>query len=209
LIDKSVKEKFISAMRKEITKAYGNDPKESTDFPRIINKKNFDRLSEMLTNMDCVLGGMIDEEELYISPTLVNEPSLNSEVMKDEIFGPLLPIVSYESQSKMDEIISHYPNPLSLYVFSKRQDFARDVINHHSFGGGAINDTVIQFANPNLPFGGVGNSGTGAYHGKRSFDTFSHQKSITRRYNWLDIPFRYAPYKGKTGLIRFMIKWFG
>jgi aldehyde dehydrogenase (NAD+) len=209
LIHKSVKDDFISAMQNELEKAYGSNAQTSSDFPRIINEKNFERLNEMLAGTDCVIGGEKDKADLYIAPTLVNEPALDSEIMKDEIFGPLLPIISYDSQSQCDEIISRYSNPLSLYVFSNRQDFARNIINRHSFGGGAINDTLIQFANPNLPFGGVGTSGMGAYHGKRSFDTFTHQKSITRHYNWLDIPFRYAPYKGKTGLIRFMIKWLG
>ncbi|MEE9309762.1 MAG: aldehyde dehydrogenase [Cocleimonas sp.] len=215
LIHKSVKDDFISAMGNEITKAYGDNPKASPDFPRIINEENFDRLSDMLVGADCVVGGATDKDDLYIAPTLVNEPELGSdimlgsEIMKDEIFGPLLPIISYESPAKIDEVISHYASPLSLYVFSKRQAFARQIINRHSFGGGAINDTLIQFANPKLPFGGVGNSGMGAYHGKRSFDTFTHQKSITKHASWLDIPFRYAPYKGKTGLIRFMIKWLG
>lgn len=209
LIHKNVKNDFITAMQNEITKAYGNNPQASPDFPRIINEKNFDRLNDMLVGADCIIGGTTDKDDLYIAPTLVNEPALDSEIMKDEIFGPLLPIISYDSQSQCDEIISQYPNPLSLYVFSKRQDFARQIINLHSFGGGAINDTLIQFANPKLPFGGVGNSGMGAYHGKHNFDTFTHQKSITRHYNWLDIPFRYAPYKGKTGLIRFMLKWLG
>jgi aldehyde dehydrogenase (NAD+) len=209
LIHKNVKDNFIAAMKSETTKAYGDDPKTSSDFPRIINEKNFDRLNDMLVGADCVVGGTTDKDDLYIAPTLVNEPSLDSEIMKDEIFGPLLPIISYDSQSRLNEVISRYPNPLSLYVFSKRQDFTKQIINRHSFGGGAINDTLIQFANPKLPFGGVGTSGMGAYHGKRSFDTFTHQKSMTKHANWLDIPFRYAPYKGKTGLIRFMIKWFG
>ena len=209
LIHKMVKDSFITAMRSEIEKAYGRNPQASPDFPRIINEKNFERLNNMLTDADCVIGGTTDKDDLYIAPTLVNEPALDSEIMKDEIFGPLLPIISYDSQSQCDEIISRHPNPISLYVFSKRQDFAKQIINHHSFGGGAINDTLIQIANPKLPFGGVGNSGMGAYHGKRSFDTFTHQKSITKHANWLDIPFRYAPYKGKIGLIRFMFKWLG
>ena len=209
LIHKTVKDSFTAAMHDEIKKAYGGDPQTSSDFPRIINEKNFDRLNNMLVDADCIIGGTTDRADLYISPTLVNEPALDSEIMKDEIFGPLLPILSYESPSQIDEVISHYSNPLSLYIFSKRQDFARQIINRHSFGGGAINDSLIQFANPKLPFGGVGNSGIGAYHGKHSFDTFTHRKSITQHANWLDIPFRYAPYKGKTGLIRFMLKWLG
>jgi len=209
LIHKECKDDFVAAMRYEIEKSYGTNPQTSPDYPRIINERNFDQLNKMLKNADCIIGGTTDKDDLYIAPTLVNEPALDSEIMKDEIFGPLLPILSYDSQSTLDEIISRYPYPLSLYVFSKQQDFARQIINRYSFGGGAINDTLIQFVNPKLPFGGVGNSGIGAYHGKRSFDTFTHQKSITRHYNWLDIPFRYAPYKGKTGLIRFMIKWLG
>lgn len=209
LIHKKVKTEFVDFFAKEIKQAYGENPKESRDFPRIVNQKNYDRLCNMLVGENCIFGGVVNENELYISPTLVDEPAIESEIMKGEIFGPLLPIISYESSTEIDNIVSRYPNPLSLYIFSIRNQFAREVINKYSFGGGTINDTVLHFVNPKLPFGGVGTSGMGAYHGKRSFDTFTHQKSITRHYNWLDIPIRYAPYKGKLGLIKKVIKWLG
>ena len=127
--------------------------------------------------------------------------------MKDEIFGPILPVISYTNDTEIDAIISKYEKPLSLYVFSTNSAKAKKVIEKYSFGGGCINDTVIHFANHRLPFGGTGNSGIGAYHGKLSFDTFSHQKAIVKKANWLDLPVRYAPYTGKLKKIRKILKW--
>ena len=127
--------------------------------------------------------------------------------MKEEIFGPILPILSYENETELDAIISKYDKPLSLYVFTTKNKFAEKIIQKFSFGGGCINDTVIHFSNNRLPFGGVGHSGIGAYHGKMSFDTFSHKKAIVKKANWLDLPMRYAPYKGKLTLIRKILKW--
>jgi aldehyde dehydrogenase (NAD+) len=127
--------------------------------------------------------------------------------MKEEIFGPILPILTYENESELDAIITKYEKPLSLYVFTTKNNFAEKIIQKFSFGGGCINDTVIHFSNNRLPFGGVGHSGIGAYHGKMSFDTFSHKKAIVNKANWLDLPMRYAPYKGKLTLIRKILKW--
>ena len=128
--------------------------------------------------------------------------------MKDEIFGPILPVISYSKEEDINAIISKYDKPLSLYIFSTNKTFTKKMITTYSFGGGAINDTAIHFANHRLPFGGVGHSGIGAYHGKRTFDTFSHKKSIVKKGNWLDLPLRYAPYKGKTKLIKLFFKYF-
>lgn len=199
---------FVKALTVEIQKAYGENPQESPDYPRIINKKNFDRLTQMLEEETVLYGGTTDADDLYIAPTLLDEPALDSEVMKDEIFGPILPILVYNSEEDIHNIISNYEKPLSLYVFSRNKFFANHIINAYSFGGGAINDTVSYFANHRLPFGGVGHSGLGAYHGKHGFDTFTHQKPVLKKGNWLDIPVRYAPYKGKIKLLKFFLKYF-
>jgi aldehyde dehydrogenase (NAD+) len=127
--------------------------------------------------------------------------------MEGEIFGPILPILVYENESDIDSVIAKHEKPLALYVFSENPTFQKQIIQNHSFGGGCINDTMIHFANKRLPFGGVGHSGIGAYHGRLSFDTFSHQKSIVKKANWLDLPMRYAPYKEKLPTIKKILKW--
>lgn len=208
LIHHAIKEKFIKYLDKEIEAAYSKNPEKSEDYARIINVKNFTRLANMLNNETIAIGGETNENELFISPTIIDEPSLDSAVMQDEIFGPILPILSYKNEEDINHIISNYNKPLSLYVFSTNHDFSQKMITNYSFGGGVINDTVIHIANPRLPFGGVGNSGIGAYHGKHSFYTFSHKKSVVKKGNWLDIPIRYAPYNGKMKLIKFFFKYF-
>ena len=207
LIQNKVKAEFIAYVKEEITAAFGENPQLSADYPRIINNKNWKRLVDLLFETDIVLGGQTDATSLYIAPTVVDEPSLESAIMKEEIFGPLLPIISYESPDELHDIISKYEKPLSLYVFSTSSDFIEKNLTRFSFGGGCVNDTVIHFANHRLPFGGVGHSGIGAYHGKFSFRTFSHQKSIVKKANWLDLPLRYAPYNGKLKLIKKLLKW--
>ena len=208
IVKSTIKTELIKHLKIEITKAYGKNPQESPDFPRIINKKKLIRLSSMLNDVKVVFGGHFDEEDCYLSPTLIDDPNLDSEVMQDEIFGPILPIISYDSNEDIARTINNYEKPLSLYVFSKRRSFINDVLKRFSFGGGAINDTLVHFGNQRLPFGGVGTSGMGAYHGKHGFDTFSHKKSIVKRGNWIDIPIRYAPYSGKLKYLKTMFKWF-
>jgi len=207
LVHKSVKQEFVKYFKEEITKAYGQNPKSSEDFPRIINEKNWSRLTKMLDNETILAGGEINHGEKYIAPTLIDEPSLDSESMKDEIFGPILPLISYENESELTQIINTYDKPLAFYVFTTRNSFAKKMIHQFSFGGGTINDTAIHFINHNLPFGGVGESGIGKYHGKASFDTFSNAKGVVKRYNWLDVPTRYAPYKGKLKQLKTLLKF--
>jgi len=208
IIHNTVKQHFIDALKIEIENSYSQRPQDSEDFARIINLKNLIRLKKLIENENIVFGGEVNEETLYVSPTVIDEPDLNSEVMKDEIFGPILPILSYKDEEDISNIIIKYNKPLSLYVFSNNKTFAEKMITNFSFGGGAINDTIIHFANPKLPFGGVGSSGIGAYHGKHSFYTFSHKKPVVKRGNWLDVPLRYAPYKGKIKLLKFFLKYF-
>ena len=207
LIQKDMKSHFMEFMKLEIAKAYGENPKLSPDYARIINEKNWLRLANMIDENKVVFGGQTDIEDRYISPTLIDESTVDSLIMKDEIFGPLLPIISYENDAEINTIISKYEKPLSLYVFTEDKKFAQKIIKNYSFGGGCINDTVVHFSNKRLPFGGVGHSGTGAYHGSLSFDTFSHRKAIVKKANWLDLPMRYAPYKDKLVSIQKLLKW--
>ena len=208
LVSHKIKPAFIESLKNEITAAYGENPETSPDFARIINQKNWSRLTEMLADESILAGGIINRKDFYLAPTLLDEPSLDSLVMKDEIFGPILPILSFENEADLASIISRYEKPLSLYVFSNNRAFAKKIIQNYSFGGGCINDTVIYFTNKRLPFGGVGHSGIGAYHGKLSFSTFTHYKAVVKKANWLDIPIRYAPYKGKLNSIKNLLKWF-
>ena len=208
LIHATVKEKFVEYYQKEVTNAYGENPEDSKDYPRIVNQRNFDRLTIMLKNEKLLTGGDTNREDNYIAPTLIDEPGLDSEVMKGEIFGPISPVISYQTEEDLHKIISNYEKPLALYVFTKKKTFANKMISNYSFGGGTINDTTVHFANHNLPFGGVGESGVGAYHGKQTFDVFSHKKGVTKRYNWLDIPVRYAPYNGKLKILKTFMKYF-
>ena len=207
LIHKSQKDSFVEAIKEEITLAYGDDPEQSSDFPRIVNTRNFERLAIMLENENILIGGKTNKDDCFIAPTLIDEPSLDSEVMKGEIFGPILPIISYETEEDIATIIGKYDKPLAFYIFSKKSEFAKKLIQQYSFGGGTINDTTVHFANHRLPFGGVGESGIGGYHGKQTFDTFSHKKGIVSRGTWLDVPTRYAPYKGKLNQLKNLMKF--
>jgi aldehyde dehydrogenase (NAD+) len=208
LVHNSIKQEFINFLKQEIINFYSENPELSPDFARIINKDNWKRQVELLENQNIIFGGVANEDDLFLSPTLIDEPSLDSKLMQDEIFGPILPIVAFQNEHDLKVIISKYEKPLSLYVFSENNEFSNRIIKQYSFGGGCVNDTIVHFSNNRLPFGGVGNSGIGAYHGKLSFDVFSHQKAIVRKATWLDIPLRYAPYSHKTKLIRKILKWF-
>jgi len=207
LVQQKVKSKFTRLLKEEIEKAYGENPQLSPDFARIINKKNWQRLVDFIEEKEVLSGGIFDEETLYIAPTLIDEPSLESAIMKEEIFGPLLPILSYTTENELKKVISKFEKPLALYVFTENKTFAEKIIQEFSFGGGCINDTVVHFSNKRLPFGGVGNSGIGSYHGKKSYETFSHQKSILKKATWFDNPVRYAPYKNKLNFIRKLLNW--
>lgn len=207
LISPLKKQQFVEALKLEITNAYGENPEKSPDYPRIVNDSNFVRLVKMLESEKIVYGGAVNEKTRYIQPTILEEDSMNSEVMAGEIFGPILPILTYQNDSDLDRIIGEFPNPLGFYVFAEDKNFAENVMRKYPFGGGCVNDTMIQFVNPRLPFGGVGTSGMGAYHGQLSFDIFTHKKAVVKKATWLDIPFRYAPYKSKIKTIKQILKW--
>ena len=162
----------------------------------------------MLEDQSVLLGGATDADDRYIAPTLVDEPELDSPVMQDEIFGPILPVITWNSEEDLKKVIGHYEKPLAFYVFSSNRKKARQLMETYSFGGGSINDTIVHIANTKLPFGGVGHSGVGAYHGKKSFDTFTHHKSVVRRGTWMDVPLRYAPYTNKINLAKYFRKLF-
>jgi aldehyde dehydrogenase (NAD+) len=207
LVNSKIKSKLIDALKTEIILAYGENPEESKDFARIVNTKNWKRLKSFLENETILYGGKINESDNYIAPTLLEDSKLDSLVMQDEIFGPILPIISYQEESEIEKIISKYEKPLSLYVFSNNTKWAKSIVKKYSFGGGCINDTVVHFSNKRLPFGGVGYSGIGAYHGRLSFETFSHKKAIVNKKTWLDLPIRYAPYSGKIKTLKKLLNW--
>lgn len=207
LVHHTIKDTFVKLLIQEIEKALGTNPEESKDYARIINLKNWQRQLSLLENQTILSGGQSNKETLYLAPTLLDEPKMDSLVMKEEIFGPILPILSYESKSDIKKIIASFEKPLSLYLFSQNKSFIDEVLQKYSFGGGCINDTVIHLVNNRLPFGGVGNSGMGAYHGKLTFDLFSHKKGIVKKGNWLDLQLRYAPYGDKLKTIQKVLKW--
>jgi aldehyde dehydrogenase (NAD+) len=208
LVHKSVRELFITQCKKEITRLYGTDIQQSPDYGRIINLHNFEVLIRSITGEKVLFGGKTDAKDLYIEPTLLDNPDRGSYVMKHEIFGPVLPVISYHTEQEIYNYIESYEKPLAFYIFSNHKKFIQRLIHNHAFGGGTVNDTLVHFVNQKLPFGGVGYSGVGAYHGKHSFDTFTDEKGITTRYNWLDIPIRYAPYLGKLKTLKFFMRWF-
>lgn len=194
LVHEKVKVALVEALKQNITKCYGENVEASPDFSRTVSEKHYNGLKEMLEGEDILFGGHSNDEDYYLSPTIVNEPKLDSQLMSGEIFGPILPIISYNTEADIHKYIMKYGKPLATYVFSNDKKFQQKIINTYSFGGGAINDTVIQITNKRLPFGGVGQSGIGAYHGKISFDIFSHHKAIIKKANWFEAPVRYPPY---------------
>lgn len=208
LVHSKIKKQFVENLIKEIILAYGENPEKSNDLCRIINEKNWLRLIRMIENQNILFGGKTTKEDFYFSPTIVDEPSLESSLMKEEIFGPILPIISYDTEKDLEKIILSYKKPLALYVFSENIPLCKRIIKTYSFGGGCINDTLLHFSNNRLPFGGVGHSGIGSYHGKQSFDLFSHQKAIIKKANWLDISIRYAPYNNKIKWLKKVLNWF-
>ena len=208
LVHESVKDDFVEQCKKEIRLTYGENAQLSPDYARIINPANFEGLRKLLVGEKVLTGGDTDSNDLYFSPTLLDSPGPDSPVMKHEIFGPILPVIGYKTEEDLTLFIHSYEKSLALYVFSNHVKFINRIIRNHSFGGGTVNDTIVHFANHRLPFGGVGHSGVGAYHGKHSFDTFTFEKGITTRYNWLDLPVRYAPYRDKMKALKFFMRWF-
>ncbi len=192
----------VEGLTKAIRGFYGEDPQKSPDYGRIVNAHHFDRLAGLLAEGKIALGGKTDRDTLYISPTLITDAAPAGRLLEDEIFGPLLPILAYDRFEDALEYIKRSAPPLALYLFSKNTRRQREVVERVSFGGGCVNDTLLHLSNPGLPFGGVGESGVGAYHGRHSFETFSHKKSVLYRASWFDPRFRYPPYGNRLALFR-------
>jgi len=206
LVKKEYQEKLVQSLGNEIEKAYGKDSSQSKDYGRIINEKHFDKLCNDLENQPVVYGGMHNKASLFFEPTLVLNPSRTSRLMTEEVFGPILPVLSYESQEELHEILGEIKNPLAFYVFSKHKKFIQQLVLRFPFGGAVVNDAIVHFTNPKLPFGGVGESGMGAYHGKHSFELFTHKKPIVKRSFWFDLPQRYAPYPKSLSTLKWILK---
>lgn len=205
-VHKSVKDELLKLIINEIRVQFGESVRNSEDYPRIVNKSSLERLSGYLNDGKIYYGGNIDEDNLYMEPTLIIKPDLNSPLMSDEIFGPILPILVYEDLDNVIKFINHREKPLALYYFSESKKKIKYVLTSTTSGGVTINDTIIHVANPNLPFGGVGNSGVGKYHGKESFETFTHNKSVMKRGTFIEFNIRFAPYKNKLNLVKRIMK---
>lgn len=197
LIDRSIKAKFLTYLKQAIHSFYGEDPAASPDFGRMIHQRHFNRLTSFLDNGTTILGGQTDPETRYIAPTLLDDITWQDPIMQEEVFGPILPIVTYDNLNEAIAQVNARPKPLALYFFSTNQQKQQQVLSSTSSGGACINETVLHLGLLTLPFGGVGNSGMGSYHGKASFDTFSHHKSVLKHAFWLDLGWRYAPYTAK------------
>ncbi|BAZ85168.1 aldehyde dehydrogenase [Dolichospermum compactum] len=205
LVDAKIKPNLVNALQKCLQEFYGKNPTTSPDYARIIHQEHFDRLANLLKYGEVIIGGETHREQLYIAPTLLENVSLTDPVMQEEIFGPILPIIEYTDINEAITLINSRPKPLALYLFSQNKNLQKRILQETSSGGVCINDTVMQVAVSSLPFGGVGDSGMGSYHGKAGFDTFSHYKSVLQNTFRLDINWRYAPYQGKLPLLKKII----
>lgn len=204
-IHDKIKNKFLRALIKQIKALYGKNPLKNKNYVRIINENHYKHVEKFLDDGTIVYGGHRDEDKLLIEPTLLDNTAWDDSVMKEEIFGPVLPILSFESLDDVLNNLQKVEKPLALYYFGEDESQQEKVITSISFGGGSINDTLYHLANPHLPFGGVGKSGMGSYHGKHSFNTFSHQKSIMKQTTKFDIPFRYPGGKLTESIIKKII----
>ncbi|MEO1179873.1 MAG: aldehyde dehydrogenase [Cyanobacteria bacterium J06636_28] len=195
LIDRTIKADFLTKLTAAIHDFFGDDPSQSADLSRIINQRQFERLTSLLDSGTVLIGGETDASTRYIAPTVLDNITWDSSVMQDEIFGPILPILTYDRFDQALSQINARPKPLALYLFSRDKTKQQRVLTETSSGGVCLNDTVLHIGVPDLPFGGVGQSGIGSYHGKASFETFSHYKSVLKKTFWFDLDWRYAPYK--------------
>ena len=194
LVHKDVKEALIAAIAQEFKSLLGDNPKECRHFVRIVNDKAFDRLVGYLDGAEVVVGGEHDKATRYIAPTIIDNVSLDNPIMQEEIFGPIFPVVTFSNIDEAISLVTEREKPLALYYFGDNKT-ANHVLKHTSSGGACVNDTIMHIANEKLPFGGVGNSGMSSYHGRESFDVFSHRRAVVTTPTWLDIPCRYMPYK--------------
>ncbi len=208
LIDNEIKVKFVEALQATIQEFYGAQIEQSEDFGRIVNDNHFNRLVNIIedSRQQVIYGGESNADELFVAPTIILDPKLSDSVMQQEIFGPILPIIGYDTFNEVYDIVEQYEKPLALYLFTEDSDQITAVFNRLSFGGGCVNDTILHLANPNLPFGGVGHSGIGSYHGKYSFELFSHEKSYITKSTKLESGLLFPPYKGKFKYVKQLFK---
>ncbi len=195
LCHKSIKDKLVKEICLQIKKQYGANPLTNSDYGKIINETHFERLLGLIPSNKVIIGGTANKATLQIAPTVMDNITWEDAVMQEEIFGPILPILTFEHFNEVYSILADKPKPLALYFFSENKQRIRNITNRISYGGGCINDTIIHLATSKMGFGGVGESGMGAYHGKAGFDAFSHTKSIVEKKTWIDLPMRYHPYK--------------
>jgi acyl-CoA reductase-like NAD-dependent aldehyde dehydrogenase len=205
LVDRRIKSDLLTEIQKCVEEFYGDDPAQSPDYARLISRRHFERLEPLLKDGEIVIGGQTKPEEKYIAPTVMDQVSWESPLMQDEIFGPILPVLEYTDLKEAIAQINARPKPLALYIFSKDKQKQEQVLQETSSGGVCINDTVMHIGVSTLPFGGVGDSGIGNYHGKASFDTFSHYKSVLKKGFRFDPNWRYPPYKDKVSLLKRII----
>jgi len=205
LVHESKKDRLIAEMIKQIEKMFGKNAQQSPDFGRLIHKNRFKAVTAYLKEGKIAYGGRVDEADLYVEPTILTDVSFEDSVMREEIFGPVLPIITYSDESEILPILRKNPNPLSCYIFTTEADFESYIIDNFAFGGGCVNNTLSHLGNPSLPFGGRGASGIGSYHGKFGFDVFSHVKGILKSPSTLDPGLLYPPYKNRLFKL---IKWY-
>lgn len=207
LCDRTVYAELILALQKEITAQFGEDPLKNPDYGKIINRKHYDRIMGLIDPDKVVCGGCGDGQSLRITPTIMKNVTFSDTVMGEEIFGPVLPILTYDTLEEAIDIVEEHPHPLALYLFSEDKGAQKKVLELCHFGGGCINDTIIHLATSAMPFGGVGESGMGGYHGKTGFETFSHFRSIVDKKTWMDLPIRYQRYsRMKERLLRVFLR---
>ncbi|WP_088893568.1 aldehyde dehydrogenase [Leptolyngbya ohadii] len=206
LVDRRIKPQVIEAITATLRELYGEDPANSPDYGRIISDRHYERLVHLMQGGQAILGGQTNRDDRYIAPTVLDSVNLDSPLMQEEIFGPLLPVIEYGDIQEAIDLILSKPKPLALYLFSRNSQLQQRILQETSSGGVCLNETVMHVGVAQLPFGGVGESGIGKYHGKASFDTFSHYKSVLAKPFWLDLPWRYAPYEGKLEQIKKLLK---
>lgn len=206
LVHSSKEDAFINALTQTIPKFFGDKPEESYSYGKIINEKQFSRIINYLQDGTAIYGGRYSKEKLFIEPTILKNVSLQSAVMREEIFGPVLPVITFHDAQEAKNIIAQNPNPLAFYLFTQSRSKENDYVGSIAFGGGCINNASWHLTNHHLPFGGRGFSGTGQYHGRYSFETFSHRKAVMKTPTWFDPSIKYPPFKGKLKLFKWVVK---
>lgn len=207
LVHSDVKYQLFETMKQELVHMLGEKPLESEEYPRMVNKKHYLRVMNLLKGELAVVGGYGNPDTLQIAPTILDHVSLDAPIMQEEIFGPVLPTLTFRTREELLAILRHFEKPLACYLFTTDRSMEKWLLTHVPFGGGCINDTIVHLVTSEMGFGGVGSSGMGSYHGKAGFETFSHRKSVVKKYNWMDMPMRYHPYTDwKDKIIRRLVK---